>query len=62
MLHKGYLDQIGVEIHQKLIVAIVNWPTPNWKTFMGSLGLFEGIFGPTHDDDFLLEASSNWNF
>ena len=30
----------------KLIGAIVNWPTPNWKTFMGSMGLFEGIFGP----------------
>ena len=46
MLHKGYLDQIGVEFRQKLIGAIVNWPTPNWKTFMGSMGLFEGIFGP----------------
>ena len=46
MLQRGYLDQIGVEFRQKLIGAIVNWPTPNWKTFMGSMGLFEGIFGP----------------
>ena len=46
MLHKGYVYRIGVEFHHKLIVAIVNWPTPNWKTFMGSMGLFEGIFGP----------------
>ena len=46
MLQKGYLDQIVVEFHQKLIGAIVNWPTPNWKTFLGSMGLLEGIFGP----------------
>ena len=44
MLQRGYLDQIGVEFRQKFIGAIVNWPTPNWKTFMGSMGLFEGIF------------------
>ena len=46
MLQKGYLDQIGIEFGQKLIGTIVNWPTPSWKTFMGSMGLFEGIFGP----------------
>ena len=46
LLQRGYLDQIGVEFRQKLIGAIVNWPSPNWETFMGSMGLFEGIFGP----------------
>ena len=36
-LHKGYLDQIGVEFNQKLIGAIVNWPTPNLKRVQGVL-------------------------
>ena len=40
MLQKGYLDQIGVEFHQKWIGAIVNWPTPNWWTIRGFMGLF----------------------
>ena len=45
MLQKGYLDQIGIEFHQKLIGAIVNWPTQNRRTLWGSMVLFEGILG-----------------
>ena len=46
MLQKGYLGQIEVEFHQKVIGATVNLPTPKWRTLRGSMGLFEGIFGP----------------
>ena len=43
MLEKGYLDQIGVEFCQQVIGAIVNIKQ---ETLRGSMGLFEGIFGP----------------
>ena len=40
MLQKVYLDQIGVEFHQKVIDAIVNLPTPKRRTLRGSMGIF----------------------
>ena len=45
MLQKGYLDQIGVEFHPKLIHGIVNWHTPSRRTLKESMSLFEGILG-----------------
>ena len=46
MLHKGYLDQIGVEFRQQVIGAIVNLPILKRRTLKGFMGLFEGIFDP----------------